>query len=204
MVSGNGCYFANLSIFHGFSTGDVSQIALTVTGSRNTFANVNVFGMADAASAADAASRSVKVGSAGSGENLFVGCVLGGDTVTRGAANATLELAGATPRNSFVECLFQMDASANSPFHVLGTGADCLDRWNEFNKCLFVNDIKSGGTGLTAAMSLTNAAPGGLLLIKNSMTVGATKWGDTNALANSYVDMPVVSAAAGGLGLNPS
>jgi hypothetical protein len=160
--------------------------------------------MGDTTSAADTGSRSLKIGSAGSGENHFEECTFGLDTVTRGAANATLELAGATPRNSFRRCLFVMDASANSPFHVIGTGADCLDRVNIFDNCIFMNSIKSGATTITAAMSLTNAAPGGLLVLHNCYTVGATKWGDTNALANSFIDMPVVSQAAGGLALTPS
>jgi hypothetical protein len=34
--------------------------------------------------------------------------------------------------------------------------------------------------------------------------IGITKFGDTNALAKSYLDMPVISAAAGGLMLAPS
>lgn len=206
VVSGNGCHFQNLSIYHGFSTGGTNQIALTVTGSRNAFVNVSVLGMNDAASANDAGSRSVKVGSAGSGENVFYSCFLGDDTTARTAANATVELAGGTPRNAFVDCVFPVLAtgSGSGAFFVLGTGASCVDRFNLFKNCVFVSDINSTGSALTAAMSFTNAAPGGLLLVKNSILVGGTKWGDTNALANSYIDMPVVSAAAGGLALNPS
>lgn len=204
VVTGTGCIFANLSIFNGFSTGGVNQIAWTDNGGRNSYYNVNFGGMGDAASAADAGSRSLKIGSAGSGESYFNGCTIGLNTVTRGAANASLEFAGGTPRNIFEDCLFLMDASASTPFHIIGTGASCIDREQILRRCTFLNSIKSGGTGITAAISLTNAAPGGLLALQGCMSVGATKWGDANALANTYVDMPVVSAAAGGLGLNPS
>lgn len=71
VVSGNGCHFQNISIFCGFSTGGTNQIALTVSGSRNSFFNCGIQGIGDAASAADTGARSLKVGSAGSGENVF-------------------------------------------------------------------------------------------------------------------------------------
>lgn len=203
-VSASGCFFANISLFHGFSTGGTNQICWTDTGSRNAYWNMDFGGMGDAASAADAGSRSFKNGAAGSGENSFFNCTFGLDTVTRGAANASLEFAGATPRNNFDRCTFLMDASASSPFHILGTGADCLDRVQWFQDCVFLNSIKSGGTGITAVGSLTNAAPGGLILLKSCTSVGATKWGDTNFLANSYVDGGAPTAATTGLGVNPS
>ena len=203
-VTGSGCMFANVSLFHGFSTGGTGQICWKDTGSRNAYWNMVFGGMGDAASAADTGSRSFKLGAAGSGENSFYGCTFGLDTVTRGAANATLEFAGATPRNSFDRCTFLVDASASSPFHIIGTGADCLDREQWFRDCVFLNSIKSGGTGLTAVGSLTNAAPGGYILLKSCTSVGATKWGDTNFLANSYVDGGPPTAGTSGLGVNPS
>jgi hypothetical protein len=52
-VTASGCYFANLSVFCGFSTGSASMIAWTDSGSRNAYSNVNIYGMADAASAVE-------------------------------------------------------------------------------------------------------------------------------------------------------
>jgi hypothetical protein len=204
VVTGSGCLFSNFSLFHGFSTGGTNQICWTDSGSRNAYINVAFGGMGDATSAADAGSRSLKIGLAGSGENYFKNCSIGLDTVARSAANASIEFAGATPRNTFEDCLLPMDTSASSPLFVLGTGADCVDRGNIFKRCAFINDIKSGSTAVSVVLSLTNAAPGGLIGFLGSASVGATKWGDTNGLANSYIDMAAVSAAAGGLGLNPS
>lgn len=203
-VSASGCYFANFSLFNGFSTGGTNQICWTDAGGRNAYSNVDFGGMGDAASAADAGSRSVKIGAAGSGESTFYSCTFGLDTVARSAANASLELAGATPRNRFIECLFLMDTSAATPLHILGTGAACLDRIQSFERCVFLNAIKSGSTTVNEVLSLTNAAPGGLILFKNCTSVGATKWGDTNGLANSYVDGGPPTAASTGLGVNPS
>lgn len=206
-VSASGCVFQNVEWFHGFNTGTTSQICMTITGSRNYFRRCHFAGMGDAASAGSAGSRSVKIGSAGSGENYFEECTFGIDTVSRGATNtasATLELAGNTPRNAFRRCLFVMDASTSYPLHILGTGAACIDREQIFDNCIFMNSIASGGTTISEVGSFTNAAPGGLVAMHNCYTVGATKWGDTNFLANCYIDMPVVSQAAGGLALTAS
>jgi len=204
VVTGNGCTFANFSIFNGFSTGGVNQIAWTDNGNRNAYWNVSFGGMGDAASAADAGSRSLKIGLAGSGENYFGHCTFGLDTVTRGAANASIELAGGTPRNVFEDCMAVMAASANSPLHILGSGASCIDRGNTFRRSQFMNGIKSGDTTINEVLSLTNASPGGLILFNSCSSVGATKWGDTNGLLNSYVDNGPPTAATSGLAVNPS
>jgi len=203
-VSASGCYFANFSIFHGFSTGGAAQIALTVTGSRNAFVNVNVGGMGDAGSAGDAGSRSVKIGSAGSGENLFYNCTIGLDTVTRSAANASVELAGATPRNAFIDCVFPFQTSSATVLGILGTGNGCVDRWNLFKGCAFINNVDSTSTAMTVLGSFTTASPGGAIILQDSLVAGATDWGDANFFANSFVNMPAVSASAGGLAVNPS
>jgi hypothetical protein len=203
-VSGSGCMFANFSLFHGFSTGGVNQICWTDTGSRNFYGNVDFGGMGDAASAADAGSRSLKIGAAGSGEHTFYRCYIGLDTVTRSVANASLEFAGATPRSRFTECVFPFMTSNAGVLGILGTGNSCVDRWNLFERCLFMNAIKSTSTQMTVLGSFTTASPGGLIYLKDCAMVGATKFGDANFLANSYIDMDAVSAAAGGLGVNPS
>ena len=156
------------------------------------------------ASAADAGSRSIKIGSAGSGENYFEECTFGEDTTTRTTANATLEFSGGTVRNAFRRCFFVMKGGSSAPLHILGTGASCVDRVQFFDNCMFINAIASGGTTISTVGSFTSASPGGLVAIHESYTVGATKWGDTNFLANCYIDMPAVSQAAGGLALTAS
>ncbi len=203
-VSGNGCYFKNISWFAGFGTGTTSAIAMTVTGSRNVFQNCSFMGMVDTASAASTGSRSLKIGSAGSGENVFESCQIGTDTFTRAAVNASLELAGATPRNVFRDCFFPVMTSDAGALTILGTGNECVDRENYFVRCIFANAIKSTSTGQTAVASFTTASPGGALVLQQCMAMGATKWGDTNALANTYIDMAAPSQAAGGLGVTPS
>ena len=201
-VSGNGCLFQNIQWFQGFTTGTTSEICMTVTGGRNVFKNCQIAGMGEAAGAQSTGSRHLKVST--TGENVFEDCTIGQDTVTRTVANASVEFAGGTPRNIFRRCYFPVYGSSAGVLVILGTGASCVDRFNEFHDCVFVNAIKSGSTGLTAVGSFTSASPGGLVIFKDCASIGATKFGDTNFLANSYIDMAAVSDSAGGLGVNPS
>ncbi len=203
-VSGNGCIFQNVAWFHGFDTGTTSQINMVVTGSRNYFVNCQIAGMGDNESAQSAGSRSLKIGSAGSGENVFLNCVVGLDTITRTAANASVEFAGATPRNVFRGCLFPFMTSSATVLGVLGTGNGCVDRHNIFDNCSFINAIKSTSTVMTVLGSFTTASPGGLLLYKQCVLLGIGEYGDTNGLANSYIDGFTGAAATSGIAVNPS
>lgn len=202
VVSASGCYFANFSIFNGFSTGGTNQIALTVSGGRNYFENVNIGGMGDAASAQDTGSRSLLV--TGTGENTFVGCTIGLDTVTRTVANASLELAAATPRNAFIDCIFPFQTSAATVLGILGTGAGCIDRWTEFDRCKFINNVQSTSTTMSGLATLP-ASAGGLLLLKDCTAVGITEWGtDATTRGQEYVDGGAPTAGSTGIAVNPT
>ena len=201
-VTASGCYFANISVFCGFSTGSASMIAWTDSGSRNAYSNVNIFGMADAASAAGANARSLKLN--GGGEHTFINCTLGGDTVARGAANATVELAGGTARNSFVDCVFPFQCSAATPVGLRVGAASGMDRWALLKGCTFINNVGSTSTTMSALATLA-ASAGGQVVIQNSTSVGITEFGsDANSLGQIYVDMAAPSASAGGIAVNPS
>lgn len=200
-VSAEGCYFANFSVYNGFSTGGTNQIALTVSGARNVFENCTIFGMADAASAQNTGSRSVKLTA---GENTFINCTIGGDTVTRTVANASVEIASAAARNAFLGCTFPFQTSAAGVLGFLGTGNGCVDRTTYFKGCTMVNNIKSTSTQMDVFASFTTASPGGLLSFVDCPMIGITEYGDTNGLANSYVNMAAPSASAGGIMVNPS
>lgn len=201
-VSGNGCLFSNIGLFQGFGTGTTSQICATVTGGRNLFENCHIAGMGDDASAQSAGSRSLKI--SGTGENMFVNCVIGLDTVTRTQANASVEFAGATPRNQFIKCVFPFQGSAAGVLGILGTGNGCVDRFQYFDECMFINNVKSTSTTMTALLSFTTASPGGLVLFDRCTIVGVTKWGDTNGLANSYVNQGAPTQASSGIAVNPT
>lgn len=201
-VSGSGCYFANFSIFNGFSTGGVNQIALTVSGGRNYFSNVMIGGMGDDASAQDTGSRSLLIST--TGENTFDGCEIGLDTVTRTVANSSLQISGGAPRNTFRGCNFPFQTSAATVVGIMVAAAAGSDRWQLFRDCTFINNVKSTSTAMTGLASLA-ASMGGLLLFKNSTIVGITKWGiDATSLAQIYVDGAAPTAATSGIAVNPT
>lgn len=203
-ISGNGCIFQNIQWFMGFSTGTTNQIGMLLTGSRNVFVNCHIAGLADASSAGDAGSRSLKIGSGGSGENVFVDCTIGVDTVTRSAANATVEFTAATARNAFKNCVFPFLTSAATPLGFIGTGAGNMDRWQLFDNCKFINGVQSTSTTMSGLGTLA-ASSGGLLLFTNSTLVGISEFGtDATTRGQVYIDGGTVTAATSGIAVNPT
>jgi hypothetical protein len=202
-VSGTGCYFSNISLFNGFSTGGNSQICWTDTGNRNVYNNVMFGGAGDAASAQSTSSRSLLISGSG-GEHTFNNCEFGLDTVTKTVANATLEFAGATPRNTFNNCNFSFQTSAATPIGILGSGTGNIDRWQKFDRCTFINNVQSTSTTMSGLATLA-ASSGGLLLMKDCTLVGITEFGtDATTRGQIYVDGGTVTAATSGIAVNPT
>lgn len=191
-VTGQGCIFKDLGTFHGFNDAS-AQICWTDAGGRNSYQNVQFFGMGNATAAAQAGSRSLLI-SGSTGENLFTGCSIGLDTVVRATnANASLEFTGGSPRNRFRGCVFAADVSDASDTHVtIGVGG--IDRWVIFDDCIFSNAEYGGpgATAMTAAFSV-DASAGGQVILNNCISVGA---GKISAAGPVYVSQ--ISAAGGG------
>jgi hypothetical protein len=201
-VTGSGCIFSNFSLFNGFSTGGTNQICWTDTGGRNYYNGVDFGGMGDAASANSTGSRSLKISTAG--ENTFVNCTIGLDTVTRTAANASLEFSGGTARNTFRNCIFPFQGNTAGILGVTVAAASGIDRWQIFDNCSFINNVQSTSTTMSGLSTLV-ASSGGLLLVQNSRMVGITEWGtDATSRGQIYVDMSAPDAAAGGVTTNPT
>jgi hypothetical protein len=201
-VSGSGCLFSNIQWFQGFDTGVAAEICLTVTGGRNLFVNCHIAGMGDTVSATDTGSRNLKI--TGTGENQFVNCVIGIDTVARTVANASLEFASGTPRNEFRNCQFPIFATGAGALIGITAGAAAMDRFQLFDRCTFLNSIKSGaGTAITGAFTLA-ASSGGLLMFRDLAMVGVTSLGsDATSKAQMYEFGPANSTSTG-IGANPA
>jgi len=186
-VSASGCYFANVSLFHGFSTGGTSQIALTVSGSRNYFHNVWVGGMGDAASAQNAASMNLLVEGS---ENVFDRCTIGLDTVARTVANTSLQFSTtSSKRNTFYDCHFPMyPTTLTTQVFVKVATATHSDRWQRFVRCMFAGSPNVGSATTPAAVASLVASIGGSILFQDCMRVGVTDWAsDATGLAQCYV-----------------
>lgn len=197
-VSGQGCFFANFDAFCGFATGGTSQIAWTDSGGRNCYQNVNIQGKGDAASAADTASRSLLV-SGSVGENTFINCTIGLDTIKGVDAATEIQFSGGSPRNRFENCVIEACAGGTSSTWV-SIGASGIDRYVLFRNCMFTNPVlpASGvaASQMTVGMSI-NAAAGGTVQVMNSMYYGAATM-STSALVFSNI---AAGAAKGGLGV---
>lgn len=202
-VTAQGCYFANFSLFNGFSTGVAAQICWKDEGGRNYYNNVDFGGMGDAVSAQDTGSRSLLI-TGTTGENTFVGCNIGLDTVVRTVANASLEFAAGTPRNTFIECNFPFQTSAAGVLGIITSGAASLDRWQKFDRCTFINNVKSTSTTMTALATMA-ASSGGLLLMKDCTLVGITDWfSDATTAGQMFLDGGPPVAATSGLAVAPA
>lgn len=189
-VTAQGCIFKNLGTFHGFDSA-TTQICWTDSGGRNGYDTVQFLGMGHLTAAAQAGGRSLLI-TGGNGENEFVNCSIGLDTVVRATGNnASLEMAAGSPRNRFRSCIFQADVSNAADVHVL-VGSGGIDRYALFDDCMFFNATSSGGMAMTAGFSV-HASAGGFVALNNSISVGATK---ISAAGPVYVNQ--ISAAGGG------
>jgi hypothetical protein len=158
-------------------------------------------GMADAGSAGDAGSRNLKLTGA---EHTFVSCTIGLDTVTRTAANASLEFASGTARNRFVDCLFPFMTSASTPLGIIVSAAAGMDRWQAFERCSFINNVGSTSTTMSG-LSTMAASTGGLLMFKDCTLVGITEFGtDATSRGQCWVDGAAPTAGTSGVAVNPT
>lgn len=198
-ISGNGCLFANLEIFQGYATGVANQINVKITGSRNVFRNCQISGMGDTTSAASAGSRSLLIAS---DENFFDHCVIGLDTISRGALNATVEFQSGAARNMFESCIFPaLVSTAAAGLAVLVATAASIDRMTIFRNCTFYNaSTFSGGAAGTGVMKLVAAAGGAILIDPTCVEYGYTDWGyDAASKAEILVSGPVPTSNTSGI-----
>ncbi len=200
VISENGCIFKNLTFT---SSADIDE-TVSVTGNRNAFLGVNFKGTSNATSADDTKWRALNI--AGGQENYFGGCMFGGDTFTRGVANATLELESTASRNVFEDCKFviHIDTSGDAR-HVLLTGSIAIDRWIEFKNCTFYSFSSNNTQAMTACMDLSAQTGTGHVLVTGMpyLGTGITDW---EASASGRIQMQSFNTATGtiGIAINPT
>jgi hypothetical protein len=212
-VTAHGCVFYNFTVFGGFSTGSTSFITWLDAGGENYYRSVAFQGQADAASAAgtgtaSTSSRTLLI-SGTSGDNVFERCTIGTDTVQRVTnATQTMELAGGTPRNKFIECDFPLwlATAAAGTNTVYTAGSTSIDRFTKFDRCAFLNaSTFSSGVAQTGVVKI-GASAGGQMLFKDCSFLGATGTfasGDTTTSGQMWVDGggPISNATASSTGI---
>jgi hypothetical protein len=158
--------------------------------------------MGDNESAQSATSRTLKIST--TGENMFVNCVIGVDTITRTAANASVEFSGGCPRNQFIDCLFPIMTSSATTLGIIVSAAAGSDRFQYFRDCAFINAVNSTSTVMSGLATLA-ASMGGMLFMKDCSLVGITEFGtDATSRGQVVIDGGTVTAATSGVGVNPT
>lgn len=179
-VSAAGCIFENFSFFQGVGQASTDENLITISGARNYFGNVQFGGMGSANGAARSGSTIITLSG---GENCFYGCAIGLETQPRSAANASVKLGAGTSqqRNHFIDCLFQMYSTANSPLFVnanVSNGLNGGTMW--FKRCCFTSLAGAGGYTQPAVTSTVAADLNGTLFFQDCSTIAA-KWAAASA-----------------------
>ena len=182
IISENGCIFKTLTMF---SSEDIDE-TVSVSGDYNSFGGVDFKGTSNATSADSTPWRALNLN--GAQENTFFGCTFGGDTYTRGVANATIEFESACSRNVFDECRFLMHAdTAETQLHVLYTGTNAVDRWTEFKDCLFYAFYTNKTAKVNAVFDISaQTATTDIFMTGNNLAVGFDDWEATAASGDIY------------------
>lgn len=152
-ITAQGCIFKNFYCFQGVDdTG--SLINWQVSGQRNYFENVHFAGGGHATMAIDGCKSLRLVGS--NGENTFVRCTFGVDTIAAATGVAALSISGGTPRNIFRECNFTLYAGNAGAMFVEWEALSAVDRYMIFDRCNFLN---TGLTTMSQAFSIPASVP---------------------------------------------
>lgn len=187
--TGTGIIVKNINFNNGGSHATSAAVSVLLYGAQRCyFENCHFIGGSGALASADASCRSLVLdggaAGAGQGENLFVGCTVGTDTIVRGnAANTEIEFKNFATRNIFKDCLIIRNGGAGGSF--VKVGASGLQRFAMFKDCVFHND----GTAITNAFSV-DAAPNGNVLLVYCVVVGLT-----NVPANAKIFTEPLDAA---------
>ena len=205
-VTASGCYFANFGTFFGWVDSSTSLLAVSDTGGRNCYDNVEFLGFGDATVSTGSSnltgSRAFKLNTS-TGETTFRGCVFGEDTSQRNATNYTVEIAGNAPRITFENCDFEsfLGSSGTGAAHLL-IGAAGIDRYLNMKNCRFMSSTKSTGSTMAQVMSVSGSA-GGFVLLDQCTAFGATHW-ETSASGSVVLNMATVTARDGGIAVAAS
>lgn len=190
LVSEKDCSFTNFSLAQ---FNDVN-VLMNTTADYNSYSYMHFQGIGNATAGDDTAARSIVL--TGAEENEFVNCTIGLDTVTRSAANASLELTGSCPRNKFIGCDFPMFADSADALWIKADTGNCYERFLQLENCFFNNPDGSSSTTLTIGFDLSTTGNGDINML-NCNWRGATDL--TNNYTRLFTNSPTVNTANQGL-----
>ena len=194
----NGGLFKTLT-FNG--TTDIN-VPVSASGDYNAFVGVDFKGSLNDTTGDDAAARALVL--TGAQENTFSGCTFGADTFVRSTTNATVEFASSASRNVFADCRFLMAADNVGPNHILLTGGSAIDRWLEFNNCLWYSFWANDADKVTHVIdAAAQTATGHILMTGQNVMVGFDDWEAADS-GKVYFQGYTNTANVVGIGINPN
>lgn len=170
----DGCVVKNISFWHETSNA-AGLVNFYLTGGRNYFENCQFAGGVGANAVTGA--RSLKI-EGNDGGNLFKHCAIGLDTIMAVNGMAGLEFQGGAIHNKFEDCMFAVNTNGTTFAHVLVPAADDVNRWNWFDKCLFINEgdgVQASVFSIVAALATANK-----IFATDCWKYGATDWDHAN------------------------
>jgi len=195
-ISASGCVFSDFYMFQGGS--DAADLGcVDLTGGRNYFKNVHFAGIGHATPGAEANAYSLKLN--GAEENMFRGCTVGVDTITRSAANRQLMFDASARRNQFEDCNFLSASSDATAVMVEMADTSAADRFNKFKSCMFYNFSTNHGTDLDACFKSPASMATNDIILQECMMVGITEW-QASDRGNIWVLGSVGTAGTAGVG----
>ena len=189
-ITASGCIFKNWYAFHGVASA-TNLINVQVSGGRNYFEGIHFAGGGHATQAVDGGASLRLVGD--SGENYFLRCTIGVDTIAAATGMRGLAIIGGTARNIFKDCNFTMYAGNGGAMFVEWEALSAVDRYMIFDNCSFIN---TGTSTMDSAFVMPAGAPGHRrCFLKDCWGYGFTDW---DADDRGYLYVSGGTAAAGG------
>lgn len=157
-----------------------AAVNMYMTGARNYLENVTMRNLGEL-NLRGTASRCLKLGSSDA-ENTFVRCTIGADTVdatTGSPANIEYETGLQNARNVFRECILLGSGAASGVF-ILASGAQSVNSFQLFERCLFFNNDVSDMDAMTQAFNI-GATCGGFFILMDCLVYGASAYETSNS-----------------------
>jgi len=170
-IDADGCVIANIRVYQETSLAGCG--AISVSGDRNYFYNVDAQGQVGASALGSATAFSLLLD--GAGENVFERCTIGLDTVVR-TAGAPLRLDGSSVRNEFRSCFFRSACETAAIGMVKFADTAALDRSLLFDNCIFYNFWTNHVDKLNEVFTIPASAQTHDIILQNCAAVGFDQW----------------------------
>ena len=198
-ISGANNTFYNMQVIN-FGSPVYAVGAVLVSGIRNAFVNVHMYGACHATPAGSANAYDLELNGS---NNTFMGCVIGGDTIARTAANANIRIDGTCGHNRFKGCEIISRSADVTHGAIMSVDNEAFGDVLLFRDCTFMNWNINGLTNLTSAFIGTRPNSG-YILIDSCALLGWAAWDSSGTNARVYVaNSHALASGAGGIATTP-